>query len=75
MYSYIHSISILPTMAAIILCTLMLARPHIIATMKEGFVGGQTVITIFATVVILVVGAVTTWFILDFIHDLTKVGK
>jgi hypothetical protein len=75
MYSYIHSISILPTMASIILCTLILARPHIIATMKEGFVGGQTVITIFATVVILVVGVITTWFILDFIHDLTKVGK
>ncbi len=74
-YSYLHSISILPTMAAIILCTLILARPHIIATMKEGFVGGQTLITIFATVVILIVGAITTWFVLDFIRDLTLGGK
>ncbi|MFA5863823.1 MAG: hypothetical protein WC975_03960 [Phycisphaerae bacterium] len=74
-YSYLHSISILPTMAAIIVSMLILARPHIIATMKEGFIGGQTLITIFATVVILIVGAITTWFILDFIRDLIHVGK
>ncbi len=73
-YSYLHSISMLPTMAAIVVSMLILARPHVIATMKEGFIGGQTLITIFATVVVLVVGAITFWFILDFIHDLSKAG-
>lgn len=74
-YSYLHSISIMPTMATIVLSTLILARPHIIATMKEGFIGGQTLITIFATVVVLIVGAITTWFVLDFIHDLVYLGN
>jgi polyferredoxin len=74
-YSYVHSISIPPTMAAIVLCTLILARPHIIATMKEGFISGQTLITIFATVVVLIVGVITIWFLLDFIHDLASVGS
>ena len=74
-YSYLHSISIPATMAAIIISTLILARPHIIATMKEGFVGGQTLITIFATMVILVAGAITAWFILDFVRELTGAGR
>jgi len=73
-YSYLHSISIPPTMAAIILSTLILARPHVIATMKEGFIRGQTLITIFATVVILVAGAITAWFILDFVRELIYAG-
>ena len=71
-YSYLHSISIFPTMAAIVISTLILARPHIIATMKEGIVSGQTLITIFTTMVILVVSAMTIWFVLDFIRDLTE---
>jgi hypothetical protein len=73
-YSYIHSITIPPTMAAIILGTLILARPHIIATMREGFISGQTIITIFSTTVALVAGAMTIWFILDFIYDLRTAG-
>jgi hypothetical protein len=73
-YSYIHSITILPTAAAIIICTLLLARPHIIATMREGFVSGQTLVTVFITVLVLIVGAATAWFVLDFIHTLSKAG-
>jgi hypothetical protein len=70
MYSYIHSITIPMTVAAIIVSTLLLARPHIIATMREGMIGGQTLITIFMTVVILIVGVMTVWFILDFFTNL-----
>jgi len=69
-YSYIHSITIWPTIAAVLLGTLILARPHIIATMKEGFVSGPTLITVFATVIVLVVGAMTVWFVIDFISTL-----
>ena len=72
-YSYLHSISIWPTIAAVLLSTLVMARPHIIATMKEGVVSGQTLIAIFATVIILLVGAMTTWFIADFIRTLSEV--
>jgi len=72
-YSYLHSISILPTMAAIIISTLVLARPHIIATRKEGFIGGQTLVPVFVTVVLMIVGAIPTWFVLDFIRDLAGV--
>ncbi len=69
-YSYIHSISIWPTMAAIIVSTLILARPHIIATMREGPVSGQTLIAVFCTVIILIAGAMTVWFIAEFISKL-----
>jgi len=70
-YSYLHSISIWPTIAAVLLSMLVLARPHIIATMKEGLVSGQTLITIFSTVLVLVVGAMTAWFVMDFIRSLS----
>ncbi len=73
-YSAIHSITIWPTIAMVVLSTLVMARPHIIATMKEGFVSGQTLITIFSTVVILLVGAVTLWFILDLFGELSRAG-
>jgi len=69
-YSYLHSISIWPTIAAVLLSTLTLARPHIIATMKEGPISGQTLIAVFATVIVLIVGAMTAWFIADFVREL-----
>lgn len=69
-YSYLHSISIWPTVAALLLSTLTLARPHIIATMKEGFISGHTLITVFTTVIVLIVGAMTAWFVIDFLREL-----
>jgi hypothetical protein len=71
-YSYIHSISIWPTTAALLLSTLILARPHIMATMREGFVSGQTLIAVFGTVIVLITALLTAWFIRDFIQELTK---
>ena len=71
-YSYIHSISIWPTTAAVLLTTLILARPHIIATMREGFVGGQTLIAVFGTVIVLIAALLTAWFIRDFVMELAK---
>jgi hypothetical protein len=74
-YSYLHSITILPTAAAIVISTLIMTRSHIISTMREGFVSGQALITLFAAVMILIAGVVTIWFIFDFISSLTTAGK
>jgi len=73
-YSYLHSISIWPTIAAVLLSTLVMARPHILATMKEGVVSGQTLVAIFTTVIVLIVGAMTARFIADFIRELVQNG-
>lgn len=74
-YSYLHSISIWLTVGAILLSMLMLARPHIIATMKEGFVRGPTVITVLATAIVLIVGMMTAFFSIDFVREITFVAK
>jgi hypothetical protein len=58
-YSYAHSITVPLTSGALIICMLVLARPHIIATMRDGWISGQAFVTAFATVVILVSIAVT----------------
>jgi len=69
-YSYLHSISIWPTHAAVLLSMLVLARPHIMATMKGGIIEGRTFVTVFITVVVLVTAVSTLWFILDFSRQL-----
>lgn len=70
-YSYIHSISVWPTEGMVLVALLILARPHIIATMKEdGMIGGQTFVTICITIVVVVVSAITLWFVLDFLRQL-----
>jgi len=70
-YSYIHSISIWPTQAAILIAMLILARPHMIATMKENaLIKGTTVVTICTTVIVLLYGMSTVWFVLDFVQEL-----
>lgn len=71
MYSYIHSISIWPSEGLVLIALLILARPHIIATMKEdGLVSGQTFVTICMTLVALLVIVSTFWFLLDFLGEL-----
>lgn len=68
-YSFIHSITIWPTIAAVLLSMLTLARPHIIATMREeSIVSGQTLIAVFSTVVVFIVGVMTIWFIVEFVR-------
>jgi len=73
-YSYIHSISMWPTQAAVLLAMLTLARPHIIATMRSGWLGGATLVTIVATMIVLVTLTATTVFLIDFIKTLQRVG-
>lgn len=75
LYSFIHSITIWPTIAAVLVSMLVLARPHIIATMKAGsWIGGQTFVTIFITVIILVTSASTLFFVLNFARALSTVA-
>ncbi|MEK6643655.1 MAG: hypothetical protein AABZ08_07070 [Planctomycetota bacterium] len=69
-YSYIHSISIWPSITAVLLAMLMLARPHIIATYSDGLMQGSTLVTVMATVIVVVTSASTAWFIKDFIMTL-----
>ncbi len=72
-YSYAHSITIWPTEAAILVCLFILARPHIIATMKEnGIVQGQTFIAVCATIILLFSASLTTWFLIGFIKELSR---
>ena len=70
-YSSIHSISIWPTQAAVLIAMLILARPHIIATMKEdSLLSGPVFVTVAITIVALVVSVSTMWFILDLMAEL-----
>ena len=65
-YSYLHSISIWPSIAAVLLAMLVLARPHILATYQNGIMKGTTLITVLATLIVFVTGVVMLWFIVDF---------
>ena len=73
-YSYLHSISIWPTHAAVLLAMLVLARPHILATLRDGWISGETLVTVMATGILLTASTVTIWFTLDFIRQLGRVG-
>jgi hypothetical protein len=69
-YSYVHSMSVFVTSAAMIVSMLVLARPHILATMRDGWVGGQTFVTALTTVVILITSAALFVFVWDFAREL-----
>lgn len=70
-YSYLHSILVPITSAAMIISMLVLARPHIIATMRDGWISGQTFITAFSTIVLLVSLTIVVVFSADLITQLT----
>jgi hypothetical protein len=69
-YSYLHSISIWPSIAAVLLAMLVLARPHIMATYQRGVMTGATLVTVMATLIVVVTSAVMIWFIKDFAWSL-----
>ncbi len=71
-YSYLHSITVPIAFGAVIVSVLILARPHIIATMRGGMISGQTFITVCATVVILIASAATILFVWDFVAELAR---
>ena len=69
-YSYLHSMSVFVTSAAIIISMLVLARPHILATMRDGWVSGQAFVTAFATIVVVITSAALFVFAWDFVRQL-----
>lgn len=72
-YSYLHSISLWPTQALMIICTLVLARPHIIATMSEStWIRGPTFVTVVITLVAVLYLVPTVLFTLHFLTVLLK---
>ncbi len=71
-YSYIHSISIWPSIAAVLLAMLILARPHIIATYQHGIMKGSTLVTVMATVIVMVTSVIMILFISDFVRTITQ---
>jgi len=72
-YSYLHSISMWLTSGAMIICMLVLARPHILATMRDGWIGGQTFVTALGTIVVLITLGVAFLFAWDFVTQLMAV--
>ena len=70
-YSAVHSISIWITVGAVLLSMLTLAKDRIISSMRSSIVRGRTFITILATVVTLISLAVTMWFLIYMIRQLT----
>ncbi|MFO0839529.1 MAG: hypothetical protein U1D55_13515 [Phycisphaerae bacterium] len=69
-YSYSHSILLLLTSGAMIISMLFLARPHILATMRDGWINGQVFVTAFGTIVALLTAAAVFLFTWDFITQL-----
>ncbi|MFQ5807104.1 MAG: hypothetical protein ACE5I3_11710 [Phycisphaerae bacterium] len=69
-YSYLHSMSVFVTSAAMIISMLVLARPHILATMRDGWISGQTFVTAFGTLVILITSGALVVFAWDFVAQI-----
>jgi hypothetical protein len=71
-YSYIHSITLPLTSGAMIVCMLLLARPHIVATMRDSWLSGRTFVIGVSAAVILVSVAVSALFLVDFVRELAE---
>ena len=72
LYSYIHSISVPLTSGAMLISMLVLARPHILATMRGGFFSGQTFVTAFGTIIVLATAGATFMIAGNFVVALTS---
>jgi len=72
-YSYVHSITLWPTQGIMMICMLILAQPHIIATMQESnWIRGPAFIAVAITLVAVISTAMSAWFVIGFITDLTS---
>lgn len=65
-YSGIHSISVWPTVGAVMLAMLTLAKDRLVDVMRGSIMRGRTFITILATIITLIVVVMTVWFVLQF---------
>lgn len=69
-YSGVHSITIWPTVAAVMLAMLTLAKDRIVSSMHSTVVHGRTFITVLATIIAFSLTVITIWFVLRFSHKL-----
>jgi hypothetical protein len=69
-YSYLHSMSVFVTSAAMIISMLVLARPHILATMRDGWLSGRAFVIAFGTIVVLVTSGALCVFAWDFVAQI-----
>jgi hypothetical protein len=69
-YSYVHSITVPLTSGAMIISMLVLARPHIIATMRDARISGETFVVAFGTIVMLISISATVLFAAHFVAQL-----
>jgi len=72
LYSGIHSISIAPTVGAIMLAMLTLAKERVASSMRSAILRGRTILTVLATVITLIVVLWTIWFVLQFGRNLAN---
>lgn len=71
MYSYLHSISIPLTSGALLISMLVLARPHILATMRGGWLSGRRFIQAFGGIVVIITVGIALLFTWQFALELT----
>lgn len=71
-YSYLHSISVLVTSAAMIISMLVLARPDILATMRDGWIKGQTLLVVVGGTVLVVAAYFVVQFTWEFVSELSE---
>lgn len=75
-YSSLHSISIWPTIGGVLSCMLLLARPHIIATMQEDHViRGEHFVTASMTLIVIVTAASMVYFLFGFFQALSALHR
>jgi hypothetical protein len=73
-YSAVHSISVWPTMGAVLLAMLTLGKDRIVSAMHSTVMRGRTFMTILATLIAFIVVVMTAWFVLAMIRALTEPG-
>lgn len=71
-YSWIHSISIWPSIAIVLLALFALARPYIMATYPEGWIKGSTLVTAISTLIIFIMGYLTITWTVEFLRVLNQ---
>jgi hypothetical protein len=71
-YSGLHSISIWPTVGAVMLAMLTLAKDRVEADMASSILRGKTLITVLATLIAFISVTMTIWFSLQFVTRATR---
>lgn len=70
LYSAIHSTSVWPTVGAVMLAMLTLAKDRIVSSMRSSMLRGRTLMTILATLIGFITVVMTAWFVLHMVRQL-----